>query len=83
MELTLNTKIATSEPEPSGFVYKSSYGLLNSNYKDIVQDTYNKPLNDQLFGQRQKVKYHQFYNISHPAVILRLVFFITLLSILL
>ena len=74
--------------QEAGFVSKpieisdsTAQGLLNSNYKSVVKQNFNKSNTKSIFGIRQRIKSSQFNMVNHTAVILKLsVFAIVLIA---
>ena len=71
MELVVNQ---TSEfvPNPTAVLHCSTNGLLNSNYKSVVNYNFSKSTSKSIFGIRQGLKSSQFNMVNHTAVILKL-----------
>lgn len=80
MELVLNQELEFVS-EPSEISYFTTNGLLTSNYKSIVKQSFNNSSTKSVFGIRQRLKAFQFNMVNHTAVILKLsVFAIALIA---
>lgn len=80
MELVLNQELEFVS-EPSEVSYFTTNGLLTSNYKSIVKQSFNNSSTKSVFGIRQRLKAFQFNMVNHTAVILKLsVFAIALIA---
>lgn len=80
MELVLNQELEFVS-EPSEVSYLTTNGLLTSNYKSIVKQSFNNSSTKSVFGIRQRLKAFQFNMVNHTAVILKLsVFAIALIA---
>lgn len=80
MELVVNTTLEF-EPEPIKVNHFTTNGLLNSNYKSLVNQNFCKSTKKSVFGIRQRLKASQFNMVNHTAVILKLsVFAIALVA---
>ncbi len=71
MELAVNQELEFL-PEPIKASYFTNQGLLNSNYKSVVNQNFNKSTTKSVFGIRQRLKSSQLNMVNHTAVILRL-----------
>jgi len=71
--LTLEDKVPLSESR-SSFEFAAE-GLLQSNYKKHVDETYADANLKSVFGRRQHLKFSSFVEINHVAVILKLAVF--------
>lgn len=78
MELLLNHELET-EPEPINISCNSAEGLLQSNYKMIVNRNFESSSSASLYNQRQGLKATQFNTVTHAAVILKVAVFVTAL----
>lgn len=75
METTLTLEDTVPLREASSKFEFKSEGLLQSNYKKNVDDTYTDANLKSVFGVRQHLKFSRFVNINHAAVILKLAAF--------
>lgn len=55
-------------------------GLLQSNYKKVVEETYKEANLKSVFGMRQRLKFSRFVTINHAGVILKLTVFAILFT---
>ena len=78
MELLLNQEL-DSEPEPINISCNTTEGLLQSNYKMIVNRNFKSSSSASLFGKRQGLKATQFNTVNHASVIIRVAVFVTAL----
>jgi len=80
MELVINHQLEFV-PEPIEVNRFTTQGLLNSNYKSVVKNSFNKSSSKSIFGIRQRLKASQFNMVNHTAAILKLsVFAIALIA---
>jgi len=80
MELVVNQELEFL-PEPIKVSHFTSQGLLNSSYKSVVKQNFNKSATKSVFGIRQRLKSSQLNMVNHTAVILKLsVFAIVLIA---
>lgn len=75
----METTLTLEDPVPlsvasSKFRFKSE-GLLQSNYKKHVDETYTDANLKSVFGVRQHLKFSRFVDINHVSVILKLAVF--------
>jgi hypothetical protein len=71
MELAVNQELEFST-DPIKASYFTNQGLLNSNYKSIVNQNFSESTKKSVFGIRQRLKSSQLNMVNHTAVILRL-----------
>jgi len=71
MELVINQELEFLS-EPIKTSYFTDQGLLNSNYKTVVNQNFSKSTTKSVFGIRQRLKSSQLDMVNHTAVILRL-----------
>ena len=74
MELVINQELEFLS-EPIKTSYFTDQGLLNSNYKTVVNQNFSKSTTKSVFGIRQRLKSSQLDMVNHTAVILRLLVF--------
>jgi hypothetical protein len=75
METTLTLEDSVPLSESSSCFEFTSEGLLKSNYKKHVDETYADANLKSVFGRRQHLKFSRFVEIDHVAVILKLAVF--------
>jgi hypothetical protein len=78
MELAINQELEFLS-EPIKASYFTDQGLLNSNYKSVVNQNFSKSTTKSVFGIRQRLKSSQLNMVTHTAVILRLSVFAVVL----
>jgi hypothetical protein len=78
MELAINQELEFLS-EPIKASYFTDQGLLNSNYKSVVNQNFSKSNTKSVFGIRQRLKSSQLNMVTHTAVILRLSVFAVVL----
>tara|TARA_R100001369_G_scaffold91808_1_gene134255 strand:+ start:481 stop:729 length:249 start_codon:yes stop_codon:yes gene_type:complete len=71
MQIAVNQEIELFS-EPIKLSYFTNQGLLNSNYKSVVNQNFSKSNSKSVFGIRQRLKSSQLDMVNHTAVILRL-----------
>jgi len=79
MELVLTKE--DLEPLPSrteDLIFKPS-GFLNSHYKSIVKEIYNKPDTSSIFNLRQRIKTYSYVSCCGVGVALKLSIFLTII----
>ncbi|WP_405576136.1 hypothetical protein [Winogradskyella sp. Asnod2-B02-A] len=80
MELVINHQLEFV-PEPTKVNHFRTQGLLNSNYKSVVKNSFSKSSSKSIFGIRQRLKASQLNTVNHTAAILKLsVFAIALIA---
>ena len=80
MELTITTQDLDPLPEPVKAYEYAPEGLLNSNYKTVVDDNFNTASTKTVFGVRQRLKFSRFFMVNYLDVILKLSVFATVLA---
>ncbi|MEM6515917.1 MAG: hypothetical protein AAF688_07015 [Bacteroidota bacterium] len=86
MEITFTQTEALSatEPEPESRILQTRpEGILNSNYKAIVRNNFNKAESNSIFGIRQAIKSRQYQFTPSIDTILKLSVFAIVLSVVL
>lgn len=80
MELVINHQLEFV-PEPIEVNHFTTQGLLNSNYKSVVKNSFRNSSSKSIFGIKQRLKASQFNMVNHTAAILKLsVFAIALIA---
>ncbi|MEM9678986.1 MAG: hypothetical protein AAF901_01570 [Bacteroidota bacterium] len=72
MELVVTTQDLDPLPEPLMVHDFATEGLLNSNYKTVVDDSYSNASTKTVFGMRQGLKFSRFSTVNYVGVILKL-----------
>ena len=82
MELVLSTTELESLPEPVGFsLHLKPEGILNSNYKSIVNESLKNPTSQSIFGIRQRLKSSQYRFTSSIETVLKVSTFATIIMV--
>jgi len=80
MELVLTTTNLESLSEPIGFSQQTkSEGILNSNYKSIVNDSFENPTPQSVFSIRQRLKTSEYRFSSSIETVLKVSTFATII----
>lgn len=80
MELVLSTENLESLPEPVGFSqHLKPEGILNSNYKSIVNKSLKNSTSQSIFGIRQRLKRGQYRFTSSIETVLKVLTFVILI----